>query len=269
MKKILLSSAALIAFISTASAADLAARPYTKAPAMVEVGYNWTGLYIGGFVGGAGTDRNLSTSDPCLTGTVCGATGFYNGVGPAIYNLKSSVIGGGTIGYNWQSGQFVYGVEAEGGYMNLRGSSVFPGAPVGGDTVASTRIGDTYAMITGRLGIAFDRTLFYVKGGGVVTEVRTGVLDTCTVAPCGPGLVNTRTSNTRFDYTVGGGVEYALSSNWSVKGEYMYLGLRRDTVGNGLSNGVTPVYSITSIPGVHMGKIGINYKFGGPVVARY
>src|SRR6478609_8880988 len=97
MKKILLASACLLALTGAASAADLAARPYTKAPVAVASVYNWTGFYLGIVGGGAWED----SGSPRMQG------GFV----------------GGTAGYNWQTGNVVFGVEADGAWADVNASA--------------------------------------------------------------------------------------------------------------------------------------------------
>jgi outer membrane immunogenic protein len=266
MKKLstLLTAIAAVAAVSAPALAADMRMPRKALPPPVAAVYNWTGFYIGGFVGGAFADGDATTTDPCLTGAACAVVGSYNGVIPVTYNLDSSFIGGGTIGYNWQSGQFVFGLEGEAGYMRVRGSSTFLGAPVGGDTVASTAIGDWYGVIAARLGWAFDRVLVYAKVGGVVSEVQTGVVDACVVGACGPGLVNTTAKDTVWGVAAGGGVEFAITNNWTVKGEYLWLDLA-DTqtnaaVGGGSFAGFT-LRTTTTTPSIHTAKFGVNYKF--------
>lgn len=165
MKKISLAFAALsMMFAGTASAADMAVK--TRPAPMPAPVFSWTGFYVGGFLGGAWAQGDSVITDPCgpVGVVVCGAVGTYNVVPPVPVGLSSSFIGGGTIGYNWQVNSIVLGVEAEGGYMRLSGSRIMN--PLGfGDTLASSKVGDWYAVFAGRAGIAVDRALFYVKGG--------------------------------------------------------------------------------------------------------
>ncbi len=262
MKKMLVTAIAAAAFGAPALAADLP----VKAPPIVytTTTYSWSGCYLGGYIGGAWGARNVSAQD---------LNGYnYGGVaGPPFgYKLNSSVLGGGTLGCNYQTGQFVFGVEGEGGYLSLKGSSFDPNSPfLPLDTLASAKVGDWYGMITGRAGIAWDRTLFYVKGGLAFVNTSTSVVD------ANPANGNTITANggnnTRAAWTVGAGIEYALSGAWSVKGEYMYIGLHQtDTdCGNAAVGGGRFCWS-QNLPGIQTAKIGINYHFNaGPVVARY
>jgi len=251
----------------TASAADMAvkARPLPP-PAPI---FTWTGFYIGGFVGGAWADGNAVTTDPCNTIvglSTCLARGFgtFNGIAPTAYGLDSSFIGGGTIGFNYQVSNFVFGLEGEVGSLRLRGSVLQN--PLGlADTFAQTTIGDWYAFYGGRVGIAWDRVLVYAKAGGASVNVRTGVVDVVGVT------LDTRSSTTINTWAAGGGVEYAFTPNWTVKAEYLYLDTRKDLVTTGFTNTGLTEQVLTSVPGVHTAKVGINYKFGwgGPVVAKY
>lgn len=123
-----------------------------KAPPPSAV-YNWTGFYIGGFVGGTGADRNASASEPLS------AAGRYDGPNrlDTSYGLGSSFIGGGTVGYNWQKhgSNLVLGIEGEAGYIHLSGSRQDVNAVLNGiglpDSVNSTRLGDAYGVIAGRV----------------------------------------------------------------------------------------------------------------------
>src|SRR6266436_8092019 len=116
MKKILLVTASLIALgaAAPAVAADLAARPYTKAPPMIAAIYDWSGFYIGAN-GGWGSSRN------CWNDAVDGATGLL--VGSEGCHDATGGVAGGQIGYRWQSAGWVFGVEAQGDGADLRGSN--------------------------------------------------------------------------------------------------------------------------------------------------
>lgn len=133
MKKLLLAGAALLSLMTAASAADLAARPYTKAPPLAPA-YNWSGFYIGVMGGGAWDSDN------------------------------SGGFGGGTIGYNWQApgSQFVFGLEADAAGSSVKDSQT---AVFGGTTFTAEDKMDAFGSVTGRAGVAVDAALFYFKGG--------------------------------------------------------------------------------------------------------
>ncbi len=265
-----IASAALMAlFGGSAIAADLP----MKAPPPPPVGFNWTGFYIGGFVGGATPSSDASATEPRAN-----AGFFYNGGGlNTSYGLGNSFIGGGTIGYNWQQPgtNFVLGIEGEAGYLHLNGSrqdiNAFNAGLALPDSINSTHMGDAYGVIAGRLGWTANRSLFYVKGGVAFVERSYSFNDPCTTGGCGGNLLFLSSSNTLVTYAVGAGVEYAFTNNWSIKGEYLYLGTQNTYTQTGLSGVGVPIAfsNSSSDPGIHTGKIGINYRFGGPIVARY
>src|SRR5439155_5634790 len=132
-----------------AVAADLAARPYTKAPPMVAAVYDWTGFYIGAN-GGWGSSRNSWD----LVGF--GAEGSHDATGGTVR---------GQIGYRWQAGTWVFGVEAQGNWADFSGSHVnvlFPAFR------SHTNV-DAFGLFTGQVGYAVNNVLLYVKGGAAVT----------------------------------------------------------------------------------------------------
>jgi outer membrane immunogenic protein len=284
MKKILLSSVALFGIAGTALAADLPARMPVKAPPIMAPAFSWTGCYIGGYVGGAFAGRRNGDTDVVVQSPYSTTRGFYNAPSANVvnaglygYDLDSSIIGGGTLGCNWQplGSQFVLGIEGEGGYLNLKGSAIdrYSIPLYGSDTTSTTHIGDWYAAITGRVGFAIDRVLIYGKGGVGFTSVEASVVDGCVTAPCGAATLNAQFSDTRAFWVGGGGIEWAFDMNWSVKAEYLFLGLKEDLPVCGVAGGSLAgvnFCSSHSFDGIHTAKIGVNYRFGaGPVVARY
>src|SRR6187399_2677574 len=168
MKKLALAAAAISAlFTGTASAADLAARPYTKAPPMVAAVYDWSGFYIGAN-GGWGTSHN------CWTNTSVGGVPFA----PASEGCHDADGGtvGGQIGYRWQASQWVFGLEAQGNWADFNGRNRSLFAPAFDN---QTRV-DAFGLFTGQVGYAFNNALFYVKGGAAVTSDRYRSLLTAT-----------------------------------------------------------------------------------------
>jgi outer membrane immunogenic protein len=245
-------AAVSLATAQSAYAADMPAKAPmpTKAPAVVP--FTWTGSYIGGFVGGASAAKDVSTTDPIFPAV----GGVFNGVAPTSYRLGSSVIAGFTGGYNWQfAPHWVVGYESETGYLRMRGSAVMSPA---NDTVAFTNYGNWYSAYTARFGYAFDRSLIYAKGGVALTRIETGVVDTTGVT------LDTSARKWKAGYAVGGGLEYAIDSKWSLKAEYLYLGFGKnfDTTGTIPTNpGAGTGFSTTSLSGIHTAKIGLNYKW--------
>lgn len=270
MKRFALVLSALVVGTVGASAADLAPR-YTKAPPPpVAAAFNWSGFYIGGFVGGAFADGNAVSTEPRSNGFPYNVPGFTNS-----YSLSNSVIAGGTVGWNYQpvATKWLIGIEGEAGYIHLARTIqdinavnlglAFP------DSLDTTRIGDWYGVIAGRLGVAFDRVLFYGKGGVAFVNKSYSFADNCTTGGCGGSILNLRHTSTQVTWAAGAGVEYALTNNWSVKGEYLYLATHESFTSSGVSNlGFFNTNTHTD-PGVHTAKVGVNYRFGGPVLAKY
>jgi outer membrane immunogenic protein len=263
-----LTAIASVAVISApAVAADMRMPMKAPPPAAVAV-FNWTGFYIGGFAGGAVADRDATSTQPC-TAAVCYNTALATSVTNS-YSLDSSFIGGGTIGYNWQpvGSQFVFGIEGEVGYISLKGSVVDANAiavfgPATTNGIDSTRIGDWYGVIAGRVGVAFDRVLLYAKGGVAFVEKNYDYTDVCVAGPCGPLTLTLGRSDTDVTWAAGAGVEWAFAPKWSLKGEYLYLATRETYTSTG-TTAPAPGVVLTnshSDPGVHTGKLGINYRF--------
>ena len=264
-----LTAIATVAVISAPAIAADMRMPMKAAPAPVALPFNWSGLYIGGFVGGAASEGNASSTQPCAVG-ICYNTALATSV-TNNYNLNSSFIGGGTIGYNWQpvGSQFVFGLEGEVGYLSLKRSVIDANAiaafgPASTNGFDTTRIGDWYGVIAGRLGVAFDRVLLYAKGGVAFVEKSYDYTDTCVAGPaCGALTLSLGRSETDVTWAAGGGIEWAFAPKWSVKGEYLYLATR-ETYASGGTTAPAPGVAVANShtdPGVHTGKLGINYRF--------
>src|SRR5258708_6324901 len=154
MKKFLLGTVALMALAAPAAAADLAARPYTKAPpAPIALVYDWSGFYIGAN-GGWGSSHKCWDS---VAPSIPGAEGCHDATGG---------VAGGQIGYRWQAGTWVFGLEAQGDWADLKGSNqslLFPAF------TNQSKI-DAFGLFTGQIGYAANNVLFYIKGGAAVTD---------------------------------------------------------------------------------------------------
>lgn len=228
MKKLLLASALLISLPAVASAADLASAPYTKAPMAMDPGINWSGFYIGAMGGYGQSDRVRTTvGGVTFTGTSNDINGGF---------------GGGTIGYNWQSGPLVFGLEADAAGADLSDSATALGVTV------TERI-DAFGSATGRIGYAAGAALFYAKGGYAWAD------NTISASVVGAGTVFSE-SHIHSGWTLGGGIEYMFVRGWSGKLEYMYADYGNQTylgafVPGGIGFGAT----------VHTVKAGVNYHF--------
>jgi outer membrane immunogenic protein len=258
LKKIALAAAAVSILITgAASAADMAPR-YTKAPPPVVVPiYNWTGFYIG-INGGGGSSRK------CWTET--NDVGLGVGIRPEGCHDATGGTVGGQIGYRWQATNWVFGVEGQGNWANFTGSNtnLFPGFANDRDT---SKI-DAFGMLTGSVGYAWNSTLLYVKGGAAVVsdKYNTNFITT--------NVLIDQAKETRWGGVIGAGLEFGFAPNWSVGVEYdhMFLGTR-DVTATGVGNAGVAVGAFSATDrisqSVDMGLVRLNYRFGGPVVAKY
>jgi outer membrane immunogenic protein len=245
LKKFLLGTVGMLALGmgAPATAADLAARPYTKAPPpIVAPIYDWTGFYIGGN-GGWGQSRN------------CWDVVGVNGIAVASgCRERSGGLVGGQIGYRWQANQWVYGLEAQGDWADLSSQrvSLF-------DSRFSTRTKtDGIGLFTGQIGYAWNQSLLYVKGGAAVTSNRFSILENVF------GTELASASATRWGGTVGVGWEYGFATNWSVGVEYdhLFMGDANNSFTGLPLNAASFVNSRVS-QDVDLVTLRINYRFGG------
>jgi outer membrane immunogenic protein len=240
MKKLLLGTVALVALGATvpALAADLAARPYTKAPAYAAPIYNWTGFYIGGHIGGAfGGNNNfagLSTND------------------------DGRFLGGVQVGADYQfAPNWVLGIEGQYSWLGDNNNNVvFTGGGLGYTYTNNQR---ALGSVTGRLGYTWGPALLYVKGGYAYSDNRETLVNT------GTATAFTFDHGHRDGYTVGAGLEYMFAQNWSAKAEYQYYDF-------GSSRFVTPVVLApfgSFRNDEHTVKVGLNYRFNMGGAGRY
>jgi outer membrane immunogenic protein len=233
-----------------ATAADLPVA-YSRAPTMFAALYDWSGFYVGAN-GGWGSSHKCWDLMTGISGTFVAAEGCHNATGG---------VAGGQLGYRLQSSAFVYGIEFQGNWADLRGSNVSLVAP---GTVNQSRI-DAFAMLTGQVGYALDTVLLYVKGGGVVTSDRFNGF----IPAVGPGAVEA-TSDVRWGGVVGAGLEYAFAPNWSAAVEYdhMFMGTRAEDFYSTIAAGFfTREDRIRQ--GIDLVTVRVNYRWGGPVIAKY
>lgn len=236
MNRFLLGAAVMVAFAAPGFAADMGARPYTKAPAYTapQVVYNWTGFYIGGHLGGAfAGDNSLLGNDARFLGGVQG-------------------------GFDYQfAGNWVVGAEAQYSWLaNNNNGVLFPG----GTLVTSNN--NQLGSVTGRLGYAWGPALLYAKGGYAWRDNAD-----LSVINAGLPAAFTTAGNRKDGYTVGAGLEYMFTPNWSAKAEYQYYNFGNTT----FTTGPADVLGARFRNDEHTVKAGLNYRFGwgGPVVAKY
>jgi outer membrane immunogenic protein len=223
MRRVLLASVGILtlaAMVGPGGAADLPRRydpNVPKAPAFTQI-YNWTGFYVG-INGGGGWGHSAWTTT--------------NG-----FDVSGGLVGG-TAGYNWQMGQWVFGVEGDVDWSNINGNTV-AGCPFGCQT-SNTWL----ATLRGRVGYAFDRFMPYVTGGAAFGDIRATT----------PGFAGF--SDTNAGWAVGGGLEFAIYYNWTAKAEYLYVDLGHTNCG--LSCGVVAPNNVSFRSNIL--RAGLNYRF--------
>jgi outer membrane autotransporter protein len=211
--------------------------PVYKAP---PAPYNWTGLYIGADIGAAFGFTNWSLGD-----------------GTVITPHFSGFLGGGDIGYNYQVGKWVLGLEGSLGWTNGHGAGPCPPGFFHNCEVGFTGL----STVTGRVGYTWERLLTYVKAGAVIAQEQTGVqcntsalptVENVTVAGC-PGQTDSRT---QVGWTTGLGYEFGLTKHISARGEILYFDLGSD------SHNLAGMPSSLQRSGI-MSTLGLHYRFGG------
>jgi outer membrane immunogenic protein len=225
-----LAALAFLASSFSAQAADIPP-PVYKGVRPVVAYYNWTGFYVGL---NAGYGFGTSTATGTITGSV----------------KPKGALFGGTLGYNYQVGSLVYGIEGDWDWSGVKGSV---GCPAG---IATCDISNRWlATFRGRIGYAFDRWLPYFTAGGAYGSVKASYSD-----PTVP--ISFSTSKSQLGWTAGVGLEYAFLGNWTAKIEYLYVDLGNFTAG------VAPLTSTVSFK-ENIIRAGLNYKFAGPIFSRY
>ena len=251
MKKFLLGTVGLLALGmgAPASAADLAARPYTKAPpVMVAPIYDWTGFYIGG-------NGGWGESHSCVD--------FFNAAGVDFADScrgRSGGVIGGQFGYRWQASQWVFGVEAQGDWADLNNQRLSILNPVFSTRTKTDGIG----LFTGQIGYAWNASLLYFKGGAAVADTRFSILNTLS------GTELAAASATRWGGTVGVGWEYGFAPNWSAGIEYDHLFMGTSNNSFSIVNPINAAFLNDRISqDIDMVTLRFNYKFGGYGVAAH
>jgi outer membrane immunogenic protein len=282
-----LSTAAFAAIAaSTAFAADMAPR-YTKAPPPVVEVWNWTGFYIGGNAGYSWgrTDTSVDFYNTTTGATIVLPPGSINS---ARFNMDGA-IAGGQLGYNWQSSNWVFGLEADLQWSDEKGRAAylcastgvaggvcFPGVtavPAGtlGTALTYAQHLQWFGTVRGRAGVSVTpQTLLYVTGGLAYGSIKTTASITSTNAAQAVISAVGSNTDTRIGWTVGAGAEFMLNRNWSAKIEYLYMDLGDFNNINFTLAPLAPIGVRTSsnFPD-HIARVGINYRWGGPVVAKY
>ncbi len=254
-----------------AQAADLPTRKEAPAPVFVPPPFTWTGFYVGVNAGGIwpSGSRSASLVAPAAFAFPL-ATYFPGGLG----SQSAGFLGGGQAGYNWQTGAFVLGVETDFDGSTLSKSFNNVGTPFVG---AGTLTGD-FLTVNGKTSLTWLGTTRGRVGFVVTPDNRLMIYGTGGVAYGGGNsqfsvydnttgsLFSGNPSSTRVGWVIGGGVEYAITNNVTIKGEYLYADLGSSNLtssGNALA--------VTNFPGVSVSakydynasifRAGVNYKF--------
>jgi outer membrane immunogenic protein len=275
MKRLFLGSVALVALslgTSAAFAAEKRVPAYTPPPPPAPV-YTWTGCYVGASAGTLyGRSDGFSTNGgPTILGAGPGGSTVTVPASQLSQDFNlSGFIGGGTLGCNWQMGAWVFGVEGDGSAVNKSGQAFRAITTLGGEPVEATRIFELQErwLVTarGRLGLTSfwwfgPNTFVYVTGGGAWAKIDSS--QWLTSNPPGTGI---QQEDTRSGWTVGGGLEYALSYGWSVKTEYLYVDFGNwntltgcASFGPGCPDGTFTNLNVNLKN--HIWRAGLNYKF--------
>ena len=251
MKRVALAAAAAL-IAGPALAADLPAPPPPQAPAYVPgvtAFYNWSGIYFGANVGGS-FDSQGAPNNTIATGALAGTpTG-------AVSHNSTGIAAGGQIGINFQNGPWVFGIEGDADWLSNK-AFTHGFTATGTDQHVFTL--DLLSTVRGRVGYAFDRALFYGTGGFAMGDYSTTRTQTSgTFMSAAAGTAETF-SKLRLGWTAGGGIEYALGDNWTVRAEYLFVGLQPLTYTFPLAN----IRQATPNEYVQVVRAGLNFKFGG------
>jgi outer membrane immunogenic protein len=253
LKNVLLAGAVVL-MPAVAFAADLAPKPVEPVPPEVVPAFTWTGFYVGlnaGY-GRANLDTDLAAIPTATPGPATRALGFaIDGGRGRVKDTTNGFIGGGQVGYNYQfDPHWVAGVEADIQYAGIDSTVRAVGdddAPI----TVKTQL-DWYGTARLRAGYAFDNVLIYGTGGLAYGHVKSKFSV--------PGE-SFSGSETKFGWTLGGGVEYALTQNWTLRAEYLYIDLgKAKTIDAASADGLTRITAKADVS-LHTLRAGVNYKF--------
>jgi outer membrane immunogenic protein len=269
--------AALVGFGAVAAqAADLPTRKEAPAPVFVPPPFTWTGFYVGLNAGGIWPSGSRSASlfdpDAGIDGGFLNAS-FPGGLG----SQSAGFIGGGQAGYNWQTGAFVLGVETDFDGSTLSKSFNNIGSPFVGPIAAAAGLGNDFLTINGKNSLTWLGTTRARLGFVATPDNRLMIYATGGVAYGGGNsqftafdattntFWNGNPSSSRVGWVIGGGVEYAVTNNITIKGEYLYADLGSSSFNN-IATTTSPVFAGTTVSGkvgwnASIFRAGVNYKF--------
>jgi outer membrane immunogenic protein len=268
MKTLALAASILAVGAVAASAAD----PIAMAPAKVAAVFDWTGFYIGGNVGGAwenesGNSNFMASNPPAARTSTPQSNALRN----------TAVIGGVHVGYNWQISHWVFGAEADWDWTNTRNGFC---RQTDNLSAACTDNGRGFLTLNGRtewldsargrVGYTWDRFMIYGTGGAAWAKFDSSITANCRLAGCGASLVSQNPtanfSDRKPGWTAGAGIEAMLDSDWIARAEYLHydLGSVTSTL-SAVENSTTwsRAFRYETV------RVGLSYKFGGPVSTGY
>jgi outer membrane immunogenic protein len=237
----------------SAQAADMTAKAsnYNPPPAV----YNWTGFYVGGHLGIGAANNDWRADSVGGQNAIPFRFGSGTGIG---------FLGGAQVGVNYQVDAIVFGLEADASWADLSGEAC---NAVLGNIHCNSKV-DRFGTVAGRFGIAADRALFYFKGGAAWAHASHDL----TVIGGGEGVQEATANSSKWGWTAGAGIEYALTRNWSTKLEYDFMDFGTTHFAFDVPGLIVTQIVTTDIKQqVHALKLGLNYKFdwGGRVATGY
>jgi outer membrane immunogenic protein len=274
MKKLLLGTITWAALTGAAFAADMPVRP-AAAPAVT----NWNGWYVGLNAGGGFQSQDVSITSTGGPFPISSNFLFFM-FGPAaaasgitVPMWSSGAMGGFTVGWNWQAGWWLAGIEADIDCANITGNNQIGPA---GITLQVNNTLDRFGTVRGRLGVLAGSQFLLYGTAGFAYGRNTIELSAICPGCLPPANLYNQDRATKTGWTAGGGIEWNFFSNWTVKGEYLYADLGSQTT--------SVTYFTPPPPGIpgsvtfqnndryHIVRFGVNYIFGGlgkGVVAAY
>ena len=260
MKRLMLAAATVFVLAAPAVAADLAPQPnYVKAPVASPI-YSWTGFYVGGNVGGGMASSHFDDSTPIYESSATPTRGFFTG--------------GAQVGYNYQFGRGLVGIEAD-----VNGNSAFKRSVLGGDdnfALGVTSKADVSGTIRARAGVVVNNALLYVTGGAAwadVNQAGTEFNNVSLLAFGAPTGTAANGSGVLWGGVIGAGAEFALSPHWIVGGEFLHT-MYQDRGANIIhANGASGCGAISPSANcvirdqltTDVVRVRLSYKFGDPV----
>jgi outer membrane immunogenic protein len=256
MKQLVMAVTVLTAL--PAAAADF--RMPVKAPPAIAAVYSWSGFYIGGHGGYGWSVFDVTTVTP---------TSFFPAGHRFVPSKPEGFLGGGQVGFNYQVGTVVFGLEATGSLANMKDTTRNDSVLLPGAFNSIERHVDSIVTVAARLGIAANNWLLYAKGGWAWVK---SDLTSPSINAAGALVSTSESGEVRDGWMAGAGVEYGLTRNISLKFEYNYIDLGTETVESRRRNATTGVVDIllrdTDVH-LHVVKGGINFRWGAYPFARY